>query len=61
MSGEGSYALLDAAERRRHQRIYVALVSPRRFRVNLTGVAGGDDLAVYEEEARAIVTGNSFI
>jgi|YNPBryulayer2012_1023412.scaffolds.fasta_scaffold00097_13 hypothetical protein len=48
MSGEGSYALLDAAERRRHQRIYVALVSPRRFRANLAGVAGGDDLAVYD-------------
>ncbi|WP_217125991.1 PilZ domain-containing protein [Hydrogenophilus thiooxidans] len=50
MTGAGSYLTTDAApsERRRHQRIYVALVSPRRFRVDLLGVPGGNDCPVYD-------------
>lgn len=50
MAGAGSYLTTDAApsERRRHQRIYVALVSSRRFRVDFAGVPGGDDRPVYD-------------
>lgn len=50
MAGEGSYLTTgeQSAERRRYQRIYVALVSPRRFRVDLPTIPGGQDLAVYD-------------
>lgn len=40
MAGEGNYLLTGGVERRRYQRIYVALVSPRRFRVDLHATKG---------------------
>ncbi len=46
MSGEGSYALDAFGDRRRHQRIYVALVSPKRFHVRLGD--GLPELPVYD-------------
>ncbi|GAB6050696.1 hypothetical protein JCM16106_15450 [Hydrogenophilus islandicus] len=50
MAGDGTYLTTPSvapAERRRHQRIYVALVSPRRFQVDLAH-PGGAGLPVYD-------------